>query len=131
MLIGADATRQRFLEHIKVKRMPFVLPWALTSGSQGQRVTGQQLLFKRRACKGWQLSPGLRREHHQTGQIIGRTPCQRQQDKQHKQCDNQNLNDDEGASQHQGALLRQTSRGPQGDPPFGLKRYPSPRTVRM
>ena len=122
MLRGPGAPNQRLLQHIEVKRMPFILAGAAADSSQGQRVTGQQFFFECRTRFRRQFSPGLRREHHQPGQVIGRTSRQRQQDKQNGQRNHQQLDHDKRSRQHQRGLTRQTLRGTQGLLPWGLNR---------
>lgn len=79
----------------------------------------------------WQFGPGLRRQHHQAGQVIGRTSRERH-DQQSQEHDGQHqLKYNESHHQAERVLLQQGAAGLHACSPSGLNRYPSPRTVRM
>ncbi len=120
--LGADASDQGLFQQVEEWGVPFGLADPGHLGLDAQGLAQAQLGFKRRACRRGQLGPGLGRQHHQAGQVVGRTARQRQHHQPDKSQHHQQLDGDEGRGQQHRVLPHQTGGRFHAPPPCGLNR---------
>ena len=115
--LGTHATAQRRLDLLAKCKMRRVHRCTDINRSQTQTVAARQLVFEGFTRFGRQFHPGLRRQHDQPGQIVGRTLCHRNDQGAANHPERRHLKHDKRQRQ------RQRGAGKQG---MGDKPHPLP-----